>query len=162
MTEVRHPLAPLVDLFVYAPIGMAVVAKERLPELIGEGRQRVETRVRVARMVGEFAVTMGRKELEKRLADLGTPVGDRQEAAKVAPEPAPVDDWSEFVAEAAVGPVAPTVDELPIPGYESLAASQVVDRLAALTATELDVVRRYEAAGRHRRTILHRIDQLVG
>ena len=43
---------------------------------------------------------------------------------------------------------------LAIPDYDSLAASQVVPRLAGLTADELEAVRAYEAAHRARRTIL--------
>jgi hypothetical protein len=57
----------------------------------------------------------------------------------------------------------PSVDAtaLPIDQYESLAASQVVARLPSLTAGELDVVRRFEAANRARRTVLGKIDQLL-
>jgi hypothetical protein len=50
--------------------------------------------------------------------------------------------------------------ELAIPGYDSLSASQVVQRLAGLAAAELEAVRTYEASGRGRRTILTRISQL--
>jgi hypothetical protein len=56
---------------------------------------------------------------------------------------------------------APDVSALPIPGYDTLAASQVVQRLASLRPDELDAVRRYEVATRGRRTILHRIGQLT-
>ncbi len=49
---------------------------------------------------------------------------------------------------------------LAIPDYDSLAASQVVPRLAGLTADELEAVRAYEAAHRARRTILGRVAQL--
>jgi hypothetical protein len=54
----------------------------------------------------------------------------------------------------------PDVTALPIPGYDTLAASQVVQRLGSLRPDELDLVRRYEVATRGRRTILHRIGQL--
>jgi hypothetical protein len=60
---------------------------------------------------------------------------------------------STFVAST-IGP------ELPIPAYDTLAASQVVERLASLTAAELETVRKHESAGRQRRTVLHRIAQL--
>ena len=50
--------------------------------------------------------------------------------------------------------------ELAIPGYDSLSASQVVQRLAGLAPPELEAVRTYEAAGRGRRTILTKIAQL--
>ena len=51
---------------------------------------------------------------------------------------------------------------LAIPGYDSLSASQVVSRLAGLTAPELDDVAAYEAANRGRRTVMTRIRQLQG
>ncbi|HEX5614572.1 MAG TPA: hypothetical protein VFZ83_05410 [Acidimicrobiia bacterium] len=52
-------------------------------------------------------------------------------------------------------------DDLPIPGYDELSASQVVERLAGLSADELAAVRAYEAEHRKRRTILGKIDQLA-
>jgi len=73
------------------------------------------------------------------------------------------------VEEAAVAPsrvppasAAPAVESLAIHGYDSLSASQVVQRLAGLSGPELEAVRAYESAGRGRRTILARIAQLQG
>ncbi|HLH47059.1 MAG TPA: hypothetical protein VKV25_07870 [Acidimicrobiales bacterium] len=54
----------------------------------------------------------------------------------------------------------PDVASLAIPGYDSLSASQVVQRLDGLAPDELEAVRRYEANGRGRRTILARVTQL--
>lgn len=74
---------------------------------------------------------------------------------------------------AAVGPAdaAPTVmldgdpddasTELPLHGYESLAASQVVARLSRLVPDELELIRAFELGHRGRRTILGKIDQLL-
>jgi hypothetical protein len=56
---------------------------------------------------------------------------------------------------------APAATSLAIPGYDTLAASQVVQRLSSLRSDELDAIRRYEIATRGRRTILHRIAQLA-
>lgn len=53
----------------------------------------------------------------------------------------------------------PAADELPIPGYDTLSASQVVPRLDALRPDELEAIRAYETAHRGRRTILNRIAQ---
>jgi hypothetical protein len=62
-------------------------------------------------------------------------------------------------------PAAPAegaaVSQLPIDQYESLAASQVVARLASLTAEDLEAVRRFEVSHRGRRTVIARIDQLL-
>lgn len=52
-------------------------------------------------------------------------------------------------------------DSLPIPGYDTLSASQVVERLAGLSSDELDAIRSYEGAHRNRRTILGKIDQIT-
>ena len=52
-------------------------------------------------------------------------------------------------------------DDLPIPGYDALSASQVVQRLSGLADDELDAVHGYEAAHRNRRTILGKIEQLA-
>jgi len=50
---------------------------------------------------------------------------------------------------------------LAIPGYDSLSASQVVQRLEGLSPAELEEVRVHEATHRQRRTILHRVEQLL-
>ncbi|HEY3832929.1 MAG TPA: hypothetical protein VGO03_11585 [Acidimicrobiia bacterium] len=55
---------------------------------------------------------------------------------------------------------APAASALAIPGYDSLSASQVVERLAGLPSSDLDEVRDYESAHRNRRTILGKIDQI--
>jgi hypothetical protein len=54
----------------------------------------------------------------------------------------------------------PSPDSLAIPGYDALSASQVVQRLAGLSGEELEAVAGYEAATRHRKTIINRISQL--
>ena len=51
-------------------------------------------------------------------------------------------------------------ESLAIPGYDSLSASQVVQRLAGLSPEELELVGRYEDAHRGRRTILSKVSQL--
>ena len=56
-------------------------------------------------------------------------------------------------------PPRPTAD-LAIPGYDTLSASQVVQRLSGLSEGELEAVRVYEEAGRHRKTILTKVAQL--
>ncbi len=69
-----------------------------------------------------------------------------------------------------VTPATPVVDEVdaatevdePFDGYAALAAAHIVARLARLNTTELNDVRRFEAAHRARRTVLAKIDQLVG
>ncbi len=50
--------------------------------------------------------------------------------------------------------------QLAIPGYDTLSASQVVQRLPGLSPNELQAVRVYEMAGRARKTVLLKAAQL--
>jgi hypothetical protein len=50
---------------------------------------------------------------------------------------------------------------LPIPDYDELSASQVIERLEGLDAESLEAVRAYEAGHRGRNTILGKIAQLT-
>ncbi len=75
-----------------------------------------------------------------------------EEPTRVAPPPVPV--------EPPPSTPAPHVEQLPIDGYDHLAASQVVDRLTALTPDELALVADYERAKRHRQSVLAKIAQL--
>ena len=146
----RNPVERALDVAVYAPLGLLVIASEQLPALVERGRQQVQERLAVARLVGEMTVRLGRAQVARRLAT-EPGAGDIVESVGgPLPEPEPV--------VAAVPTVDP--DSLPIDDYESLAASQVVDRLAALDAQELDLVESFERATRNRRTVLGRIAQL--
>ena len=75
-------------------------------------------------------------------------------AAAPAPAPAP-----ETAGEPTAG--APPVGDLPIPGYDELSASQIVERLDGLSKAALDRIKLYELAHRARRTILATIDALT-
>lgn len=166
--EERSPADQLVDLFVYAPVGIALTVLESLPELVEKGRQRVVTQTALAKMVGEFGVKQASKEARRRLgdvaellADLGVFPGARNAPAgppPAPPAPAPPSSTNGR-ADAPAGP-RPASATLAIPGYDSLSASQVVQRLAGLSADELEAVRAYEEATRGRRTILSKIGQL--
>lgn len=246
MTEVPKPLGAAMDLFVYAPVGLALTAAEELPKLAAKGRTRVEGQVAIARIVGQFAVTRGRQELEKRFggtpgggspASAGPAGGSAEPAGSVAAgvstgpaagsggsaepaaarrstapgpssangagpssgsrgalpgtevvhasrsvtvstagdvdglaggeDPMPTDPDADFPLGVQPSPpakpaAAPEASELAIPGYDSLSASQVVQRLAGLERNELESVAAYEGAHRGRRTILNRIQQLTG
>jgi len=84
-------------------------------------------------------------------------------AAFPAPASAPPDAGPSGAGLSAVvdGDPDDAAAELPLHGYESLAASQVVARLARLEPAELESIRAFELAHRGRRTILGKIDQLL-
>ena len=57
--------------------------------------------------------------------------------------------------------LVPDAADLPITDYDSLAASQVVPRLATMSPSDLQLVSAYERSNRNRQTILHRVAQLL-
>lgn len=162
MADEKTPLERVFETAVFAPLGIAAMIREELPKLVARGQQEAN----MAKMMGQFAVQMGRQEVEKRLkavaerptASAPKPAAAPAPAATTAPEPTPAP-----AAAPASNGTAVTVHDaqnLAIPGYDSLSASQVVQRLAGLNSTELAAIGAYEAAGRGRRTILNRVAQL--
>jgi hypothetical protein len=53
----------LVDLAVYAPVGLALTVAEAMPELARKGRSRLDSQFAVAQTVGELAVRRGVRQL---------------------------------------------------------------------------------------------------
>jgi pyruvate/2-oxoglutarate dehydrogenase complex dihydrolipoamide acyltransferase (E2) component len=174
-TPVEQAVAHAVDLFVYAPIGLLFDGATLLPQLVERGRSQVS----MARLIGRFAVGQGRTEATRaasRLQDQAAGVlcfiGDSVPVP--ATEPAPTTATSTRASEAtpavatdttptpAPASPGPAAADLAIPDYDGLSASQVVNRLAGLSATELASVQRYEAANRGRKTILSKVAQLQG
>jgi hypothetical protein len=60
------------ELFVFAPVGVALTVVEDLPGLISKGRQRFETDVRNARVIGQFVVDHGQRDVASRVSKLFT------------------------------------------------------------------------------------------
>jgi hypothetical protein len=171
-------LEQALDLFLYAPLGLALTAREELPRLVEKGRKQFSEQVTTARVMGEYALQEGQRDLEQRTKQVADTIsgltGRRRQASAPAPAaaPAPSAPTAPSTPTAPSPPTAPgpapvapsgprpSDDGLAIPGYDSLSASQVVQRLAGLNTEELEAVRAYESATRGRKTILHRIDQL--
>jgi hypothetical protein len=146
MPASRPLLGKVLDLVVYAPVGLAAQIRSDVPDLVAAGRTRVTERVQVARWVGEMAVTYGRRELERRLT---TVADDHHVLEPLVAVP--------LAAVAAHVPALPPFD-----GYEQLAAAQIVQLLVRLPDADLVMIREYEAAHRARRTILSKLEQLLG
>lgn len=199
MTErTPNPFERAVELFVFAPLGLALHARDQLPDLVEKGRQQFNGQVTLARMMGEFAVKEGQRQAVERAIKLKehaeqglTELGLRGErgatpspsvegvaparaagaataaaapTAPAAPE-APEAQVQTTPINGATAPVAPAMarpraEGLAIPGYDTLSASQVVQRLDGLSRDELEAVRVYEASGRGRKTVLTKIAQL--
>src|ERR1700722_12600816 len=162
----------ILDVLVYIPAGIAVSVVEELPKLAARGRDRLGVRVSSARAVGQFTVKAGTAQFRRRSGGLfhkpPDPASSRSRTAGTAraggaggtrattPRQPPV------TGEPRTGNGhIPDVSSLSIPGFDTLSASQVVQRLDGLNRVELVSVRAYEASTRGRRTILNRVDQLL-
>ncbi len=155
MTEQRPLIEKVLDIVVYAPVGLVLGLHADLDARVASGRTRISERVQVARWIGEMAVTFGRRELERRASELsGDPNAVTPSAIEAAVEPPAATPEPVIEASPLLAP--------PFDGYQSLAAAQVVQLLGRLSADELAEVRAYEAANRARRTILAKLDQLIG
>jgi type IV secretory pathway TrbL component len=207
MVDERDLPEKLLDLAIYAPVGLLLTVMEELPGLAERGRERVTKQVEAARLIGRLAV----KQAEGWVGRAGAspaartsspqPPTESSGATEAAASPRSSGSHSavsgaETVEMAGGSPSAsatPTrrpggagaatkkargaagsapgttrkatpsgaAGALAIPGYDTLAASQVVQRLSSLRPAELEAVRAYEIANRGRRTILHRIGQLT-
>jgi hypothetical protein len=171
----KTPLEKAVELAVYAPIGFFNFIRTMMPGWIEGGRQEDSKQMTTARALSEMAISQGRKDAERavtqasevvsslaaRRAGSSAPAAPTTPRPPTTPSPAPANAAAAAPAPApsSNGP-RPSDDDLAIHGYDSLAASQVVERLGGLSAAELEAVRAYEAATRGRRTILNRIGQL--
>jgi hypothetical protein len=144
---IRRPRAVrrLADLFVFAPFGFLLEARHLLPELAETGRRSL-LGCRPGRRSGAAEATAASGALRPVVESSGM---DADLVDPIEEVTITVDREDE-----------PDGDGLPIPGYDQLAASQVIARLPGLTPSELDRIEAHEAAHRNRRTVLAKISQL--
>lgn len=216
----KNPVERALDVLVYAPLGLAALARDTVPgvwqTLAARGRAEIEhqrgaaeSRIVQAKTIGRFAIDYGapmvRQKVEQRIGEargraeqtftgLVVHRGGRDEGGTgtagagglVVAQPDAVPDVVVDIAQAeseqpggaaatngagddlavVQGSADAAIDDafhasLPIPDYDELSASQVVQRLPGLGSDELQAIRAYETRGRGRRTILGKIDQLV-
>jgi hypothetical protein len=215
VSDEKAPVEKAVELFVYAPVGMALYVRDMLPSMVGifvargkrevqshrtpppppappvppEVKRRIDESVGMAKVVAEGGFGVAREVAGSGLGVARDVAGSalaqflamRANGTEPAPPPPPPprDPAPEPVASApapvvpkapatpAAGPPdaawrteVPASDALPIPDYDELSASQVVERLEGLDHDSLEAIRRYETDHRGRNTILGKIAQL--
>lgn len=184
-----NPLEQLIELFVYAPIGLLYEYPEVLPRLIKKGRSQVQ----LAKFFGQMAARQGgasipdaagtagaqaadavAKVAARFITELGAQVGlappasGPTAAGETGPQandkttaPGGSDD-----ADVGTGASTPVVAapaktaRLPIARYDDLTAKEIIGLLEDLTHDQLRRVREHEAAHRNRKTVLAKIDRL--
>jgi hypothetical protein len=192
VSDNETPIEKAVELLVYAPIGLAMFAKDTVPTFmkmfVARGQTEVSQRRKTAgtqagnyKTIGQMAVKYGgpevkrqaeaaaeivRRRAEETLATLAAattppapPAAPARPASVSAPPPTPASATS--ATNGAAASTAGASGELPIPGYDLLSATQVIERLDGLAPSELLAVKTYELSHRARTTILGKIAQLV-
>jgi hypothetical protein len=210
----KPPLDRALDLFVYAPVGVALYVRDMFPSMMGvfvargkrevkshlgmqeppppvappvaDLRRRMGESVGLARGVAEGGLGLARDVTGTALQGLlgfrngvARPTDGETSAAPdpevprpfravpseppAAPAAAPSSPASPAGSPSAASPAGvtpPPVESLPIPDYDELSASQVIERLIGLDRASLDAIRAYETQHRGRNTILGKIAQL--
>ena len=148
MSEPDRLTDQILDLVVYAPIGLALEAKELLPKFADRGRGQVA----LTRLAGKVAADRSQSEVRSVVHQVVDAVGAVLGEYPSDPDPTP----DEADLDLTVDPV------LPIDGYDTFSAPQLLPHLTPLSAAELDAVLAYEQAHRSRATVINRIRQLQG
>lgn len=154
------PVEQLLDLFLYAPIGLLSKGSEALPDLVQRGR----TQASNARVIGQLALgatnTKARQSLSDAEAHLQAFLRIVTESARPSPTKSESADASRTVSNNATSDASITgVDDL-IENYDSLTAAQILPLLAPLPAEQLDRIEIHEQSQRARKTVLSRLRQL--
>ncbi|HBU01403.1 MAG TPA: hypothetical protein DEB20_02400 [Acidimicrobiaceae bacterium] len=154
------PVEQLLNLFLYAPIGLLSKGSEALPELVERGR----TQASNARVIGQFALGATNAKARKSLSDAEAHfqeflriVGESARPSSKASESSSSNSSTKkATAEASVNH---GVEDL-IKDYDNLTAAQILPFLAPLGAEQLDRIETYEQSQRARKTVLNRLRQL--
>ena len=177
--EEQNPVDQLIDLFVYAPVGLLYEYQEVIPKLVRRGKSQVQ----LARVVGKMATNRGgggeaftmvaeglASAVTKQLTEIGEAIGLAPPSSAgddVQPPPpklalveTPQDDEAEVeVAEEDLEEFEAPV--LPIARYDELTAKEIVGLLDDLEPGQLERIRTHEASNRARKTVLGKLDRLA-
>ncbi len=165
----------LADLLIYAPLGLLWERDQVLERLVKRGRSQTQ----LAKLAAQMAAQRGPEEVEKQVKKtleslagslagplarvlveagvaLGVP-GGAKPSASPPPSEAPASESPAAAPEA----VSRQGDVGGIAGYDQRSAREVLGLLDPLGPDALAEIRSYELAGRKRKTILAKLDQLL-
>src|SRR5690348_17037782 len=145
---------------------------------VSQRRKSANTQAGNYKTIGQMAVKYGGPEVKRQAGAAAETVRKRAEdtlstiaaaaapaapapAARPRPNPAPAAPGAPTSTNGSASEPVTTSGELPIPGYDLLSATQVIERLEGLASPELLAVKTYELAHRARTTILGKIAQLA-
>ncbi len=178
----QSPIDQLIDLFVYAPVGLLYEYEEVIPKLVKRGKSQVQ----LARFIGQVAVKRGDADPFTQLAEglatlVARQITDIGAAIGLAPPTDPAAGGAasgrttdrdgrtppalEIVrspqSEPSPPPEPAEEQPLPIARYDELKAKEIVALLDELDAGQLARIRAHEEANRARKTVLGKLDRLT-
>ena len=156
--ESTPPLARLIELALVVPVEVSSRLLDAVPAVVDKvpaAAGRIKREIVLARFLGKLAVDQGLREVRDRLAPAessSAPLADRPDPGRraVARCRRPAGRTRDTL----------TAATLALADYDHLSSAQIVAKLDGLDADELATLEEYERAGRHRRTILGKLDQL--
>jgi hypothetical protein len=181
-----NPVEQLLELLLYAPIGLLYEYPEVLPKLIKRGKSQVQ----LAKVFGQLAMNQRQEDhagpvgditsvassvVARIITDIGAQIGLAPPSASPSkpaswpdrgePEPSdpsPSADGADPDGSDAVEEVEADGGErsLPIAGYDSLTARELIPLLDELSGEQRARVRTYETSHRNRKTVLAKLDRL--
>ncbi len=128
---------------IYAPIGLALEARELIPKLADRGRGQVA----LTRLAAKVATQHGPGGVDLLLDEVRSVVMTVLGLETTVPTDTPsasVDD----------------VEVLPIEGYQSMSAPDLLEMLEPLSNDDLEALLEFEQEHRARATVINRIQQL--
>ena len=185
--EEPNPVDQLVDLFVYAPVGLLYEYQDVLPKLVKRGKSQVQ----LAKVVGQMAMNRGNPAdnftvlaeglagvVAKQITELGSAIGlappqagdEAKSDGDTPPPPSTADAIvvteavaaAEAVPEVGAGSATGPEDRpLPIARYDELKAKEIIELLDDLEPNQLERIRSHEEANRARKTVLGKLDRLA-
>ncbi len=169
----------LADLLFYAPLGLLWERDQVLERLVKRGRSQTQ----LAKLAAQMAAQRGPEQVEEQVrkvletaarsaagplsrvlieagialgvpgADTAKPTGAPTDAAT----PAPSEPSSSATEDA-----SPSTTIGGVVDYDSISARDLIGTLPSLDGDALAAIKAHEEAGRKRKTVLARIDQLLG
>jgi hypothetical protein len=155
--ESTPSLARLIELALVVPVEVSSRLVEAVPAVVDKvpaAAGRIKREIVLARFLGKLAVDQGVRELRDRL----TPAVPSFEPLTDAPDPVEVPSLDAHDSASELG--AHDSSTLALADYDHLSSAQIVAKLEGLDTEERAALEEYERAGRHRRTILGKLDQL--
>lgn len=169
----KPSLTELIETGVFGIAGVVVEVQESLPKLVAKGKSTLEPKLGMARFVGRFALNRLESEFQKRsdstldqITDLVSTLfglsDEQYDDAKSADAQSPANGGALLSERTVITPVPAAkggdADHLPIDGYRTLSAQQIIARLNSLNLSELDAIARYESKHRNRTSIMRSVD----